>query len=162
LVEKLHIEAKLKAIQKFDSIKKMGGSEVSNHCLKSLIIKIDEMLPSYQRSNAMRSKSNSLKTPIVLFALMIICYAVAGVFSFIWINFMAFVFRLGFYACLATLVFFVYASYNGEYERAIRAIDNFSILISNKVSWRIIYSFTIISSNYIVWNLRFSRSSEQD
>lgn len=125
---------KLKAIQKFESIKKMGGNETSRMYLKELILELDELLAKYYQNNQFKMSSTCAKTPLTLICLIFSNYILASLFGFIWMTFISSVFKSGFYISLIFLLFWSFSKYTGQYKEINFYIDNITIFFWDNVS----------------------------
>lgn len=117
------MDTKLKSIKFFESIKKMGGVETSRIYLKELIFELDELLSKYFAHNQMKKSTESLKTPFTLLSLVFINYILAGFFSFIWMSFFAYMFKLGLYLSLFTVLFWSYSKYTRQNSDIVGLVD---------------------------------------
>lgn len=132
-LEKIHMNSKLKSIKFFESIKKMGGAETSRIYLKELIFELDELLKKYFAHNQMKKSTENLRTPFTLLAMVFINYLSAGFFNFIWMTFVALMFRMGFYISLIGLIFWSYSKYTRQNLDAIQLIDQICSFVWDNV-----------------------------
>jgi hypothetical protein len=121
-------------VKKFESIKKMGGSETSRRYLKELILELDDLLESYYKNNQIKQTANKTsRTPITLFIIMLVNYMLSSFFSFIWMGYVAVMFTFGFYASMAILVFWIFGKFKNEYRELNQCIDFVTGFIWNYV-----------------------------
>lgn len=107
----------------------MGGVETSQIYLKELIFELDQLLVKYYEKNEMKKAIDSTIAPKTLIVLIIANYLMSGFFSFIWMGFIAFFFKIGFYSSLLALVFWIYSKYTKQYIEIIQSIDTICALI---------------------------------
>lgn len=132
-MEKIHIDAKLKSVKKFETIKKMGGPEISRQYLKELIVEIDDMLQRYCESNEAKKSSQTGKTPLTLFSIMVVNYLLAWFFNLIWMDYVSFLFVFGFYTSLIVVVFWLFCKYKNDYKELCQFIDFIAAFIWDNV-----------------------------
>ncbi|CAF0709276.1 unnamed protein product, partial [Brachionus calyciflorus] len=132
-IEKIHIDIKLQTVQYFESIKKMGGTETSRIYLKELIFELDELLTKYYVSIQQKNSTDSTKTPSTLISLIFLNYFTSSFLNFIWMGFFGFLFKIGFYFSLLTLLFWIYSKYSNQYLNIIHTIDIICVFIWNNI-----------------------------
>jgi atlastin len=123
LLETHHNHISTKAIDKFQSIRKMGGSEYSEQYLSQLTDELEELYGNYIKQNESKNLFNTAKTPLSLFLMLLISYLCSGVAAMFGLYSIANMFNLLMGVVLVSLCTWSYARLTGEYSDISAMID---------------------------------------
>lgn len=132
LLEREHNRCKDKAVELFNSARKMGGSEFSQAYMEKLTTEIEELFVNFSKHNDSKNIFAAARTPAVLFSIMVICYIIAGVFGIIGLETFANLINLVMLAALVLLCTWAYVRYSGDYREIGMHIDGFVDIVWEK------------------------------
>ena len=117
----------------FHSTRKMGGPEFSRMYEEQLQGEIGELYENFIKHNESKNIFAAARTPAVLFAIMVVCYMVSGVFGVIALETAANFFNLVMGVALVLLSAWAYVRYSGEYRELGTQIDSLAEIIWEQV-----------------------------
>lgn len=124
-----HNDFKQQAIDRFESIRKMGGEDFSATYLENLKTEIDETFANFSKSNDAKNIFTAGRTPATFFACAILCYILSALFGFMYITFLSALCNLAFIAFLSGLLIWSYARFTGKHNEIAQTLDGFANLI---------------------------------
>nr|CAI5861682.1 unnamed protein product [Callosobruchus analis] len=122
-IEMEHRRVRDKAINQFNSKKKMGGEEFSRIYKEQLEKDIEEAFIQFKAHNESKNIFKSARTPAVFFALAVLFYIASGIFGFVGIYSLANICNLGMAVAFITLGTWSYVRYSGEMREVGSYID---------------------------------------
>uniref|UniRef100_A0A4W4E9T3 GB1/RHD3-type G domain-containing protein n=1 Tax=Electrophorus electricus TaxID=8005 RepID=A0A4W4E9T3_ELEEL len=122
-LQRHHEDLKQTSVQKFRSVKKMGGAEFSQRYQEQLESELDEVYSSFVKHNESKNIFYAARTPATLFAVMFFAYIVSTVTGFIGLSAIAALASLVMGVSLMSLCAWAYVRYSGEYREVGVAID---------------------------------------
>ncbi len=121
-------------MQLFKSTRKMGGAEFSQSYAERLESEIVELYENFCKHNESKNIFAAARTPAVFFALLVVCYVLAGVLGILGLETLANVINLVMGLCVVMLATWVYVRYSGEYREVGVHIDHVADFIWDVVS----------------------------
>jgi len=118
-----HGELKGESVRKFESVKKMGGPELSAKYLLGLEGEIQEAYTNFDRSNSAKNLTHSMQTPIVLALACFMMFCLKGLFYSVGLDDVAGLFSAPFYLAILVLFVWVYIHCIGKYRAVGKRID---------------------------------------
>lgn len=122
-LERNHGEMKLRSVQQFCAVKKMGGEEFCRRYREQLEGELEEAYVSFVKHNDGKNIFYAARTPATLFAVMFAMYVISGVTGFIGLNSIAGLSNLIMGLALISLCTWAYVKYSGEYRDLGAVID---------------------------------------
>nr|CAH7735989.1 unnamed protein product [Callosobruchus chinensis] len=122
-IEMEHRRVRDRAINQFNSKKKMGGEEFSRIYKEQLEKDIEEAFIQFKAHNESKNIFKSARTPAVFFALAVLFYIASGIFGFVGIYSLANICNLGMAVAFITLGTWSYVRYSGEMREVGSYID---------------------------------------
>ncbi|KAK9964688.1 hypothetical protein ABG768_005837 [Culter alburnus] len=122
-LQRYHEEFKKTSVQKFCSVKKMGGVEFCQRYQQQLETELDEVYTNFVKHNESKNIFYAARTPATLFAVMFVTYMVSTVTGFIGLSVIAALANLAMGVALLSLCAWSYVRYSGEYREVGVAID---------------------------------------
>ncbi|CAL8111521.1 unnamed protein product [Orchesella dallaii] len=113
-LEREHSKAKEKALDHFQSRRKMGGDEFSTKYRDQLDKEIEELLVNFRAHNESKNIFKTARTPATLFTLAAIFYVLSGLFGLFGMYAFANMFNLMMGIALLVLGIWAYVRYSGE------------------------------------------------
>jgi atlastin len=133
VLEREHNRIRERAIHIFHSARKMGGPEFSRTYEEQLVAEVLELYQNYIKHNESKNIFAAARTPAVLFAIMVVCYMVSGLFGVIGLETIANFFNLIMGIALLLLSTWAYVRYSGDYRDVGVQIDSLAELIWEQV-----------------------------
>jgi hypothetical protein len=133
VLRSIHIDSKNKALNKFESSKKLGGSEISIDFLKELNEELDSMFIGYSKTNRTKQSLTTSKTPTILLLLMITNYLISNILTALWLGCFSFIFTFIFYISFFSLITWCYIRCNGQYKDILLYVDIISNFLWDRV-----------------------------
>lgn len=109
-----HAKAKDKALQQFQSRRKMGGEEFSTKYRETLEQEMEDLFINYRAHNESKNIFKSARTPATLFTVAAVFYVLSGVFGLLGMYSFANMFNLLMGIALLILGIWAYVRYSGE------------------------------------------------
>lgn len=122
-IEAEHRRVRDKAIQQFNSKKKMGGEEFSLTYKEQLEKDIEETFMQFKAHNESKNIFKSARTPAVFFAIAVLFYILSGIFAFIGLYSLSNLCNLVMAVAFITLGTWAYIRYSGEMREVGTYID---------------------------------------
>lgn len=120
-----HEALKEVALSSFRDVKKMGGEVYSKQFEEKLLEQIEESFEHYQAQNASKNIFAAARTPAVLFALMVCCYVVSGLFELVGIGSLSSLMNWCLGIAILMLIVWAYVRFSGQYREIGQYIDTF-------------------------------------
>lgn len=133
VLDREHAQIKDRAMDLFHSARKMGGSEFSRTYAEKLEEEIMELYASFVKHNESKNIFAAARTPAVLFAIMVVCYMVAGLLGVVGLESLANLLNLIMGVALVLLSVWAYVRYSGEHRELGMHIDNLAEIIWEQV-----------------------------
>nr|XP_023690248.1 atlastin-2-like isoform X1 [Paramormyrops kingsleyae] len=122
-LERNHGEVKLRSVQQFCAVKKMGGEEFCRRYREQLEGELEEAYVSFVKHNDGKNIFYAARTPATLFAVMFAMYIISAVTGFIGLNSIAGLSNLIMGLALMSLCTWAYVKYSGEFRDLGTVID---------------------------------------
>ncbi|XP_048863182.1 atlastin-2 isoform X2 [Brienomyrus brachyistius] len=122
-LERNHGELKLRSVQQFCAVKKMGGEDFCRRYQEQLECELEEVYVNFVKHNDSKNIFYAARTPATLFAVMFAMYIISGVTGFIGLNSIAGLSNLIMGLALISLCAWAYVKYSGEYRDLGTVID---------------------------------------
>ena len=123
VLETHHKHLSSRAVDKFKSIRKMGGTEFSEQYALQLSEQINDLYVGYHKQNEAKNLFSTAKTPLTLFILMIVCYFASAACAMLG----AITFSNLFNICLGVMILSIctwsYSRLTGDYSEIAVTID---------------------------------------
>ncbi|TGZ67685.1 hypothetical protein CRM22_004645 [Opisthorchis felineus] len=132
-LEIAHSRAFQAAIQKFTSIRKMGGEQYAAIYLERLKTTLQQLGNEYRTANTNKNIFQTFRTPAVFAVILIIFHIITGISEFVGINAVTNMFLVPFYLALVTLMTWMFLSYTGRAPELAQAIDSAADVVVEKV-----------------------------
>ena len=130
IMETHHKHLSEKALEKFKSVRKMGGSEFSEQYALQLHDQLTEIYVSYTKQNEAKNLFHTAKTPLTLFILVIACYLLSGTCVMFGVYSVANIFNIIMGVVILSLCTWAYSRLTGDYGEVATVIDTFA-----EVAW---------------------------
>jgi atlastin len=134
LLQREHMRSKNTAINLFNTTRKMGGPEFSEHYAQKLASEIEETYGNFQKHNNSKNIFSGARTPATIFAVMVFAYVISGILGFIGLESLANVLNLILGISLVVLCIWAYVRYSGDFRELGVYIDQIADHIWDKVS----------------------------
>lgn len=134
-LQRYHEEFKKTSVEKFCSVKKMGGVEFCQRYQQQLETELDEVYTNFVKHNESKNIFYAARTPATLFAVMFVTYMVSTVTGFIGLSVIAALASLVMGVALLSLCAWAYVRYSGEYREVGVAIDLIAEALWEQVSY---------------------------
>lgn len=134
-LQRYHEEFKKTSVEKFCSVKKMGGVEFCQRYQQQLETELDEVYTNFVKHNESKNIFYAARTPATLFAVMFVTYMVSTVTGFIGLSVIAALANLAMGVALLSLCAWSYVRYSGEYREVGVAIDLIAEALWEQVSY---------------------------
>lgn len=121
-------------LDKFNSVPKMGGSEMSQMYAEQLSAEVDQLFEQYKVNNQSKNLFVGVKTPLVFVVIMTFLYVVSGFLGMLGLDPVASIFNWVLFAALVALITWGYVRYSGHNREIGRSIDHVAEVLSEKVS----------------------------
>ena len=118
----------------FNTTRKMGGAEFSQSYGEKLEAELLELHENFIKHNESKNLFAAARTPAVFFALMVICYILAGVLGILGLETFANIVNMLMGVALVMLITWAYIRYSGEYREIGVHIDQVADMIWDVVS----------------------------
>ncbi|CAH8661776.1 unnamed protein product [Schistosoma margrebowiei] len=128
-----HLKIYKAAIEKFNTIPKMGGEAFSAGYLERLKETLKQLGEDYRMSNSKKDIFQTFRTPAVLAVVLLIFHIVTGISEFIGLSMVSGILALPFYIALISLFTWLFLSYTGRAPELASAIDQSAELVIKKV-----------------------------
>uniref|UniRef100_UPI00398E65FB atlastin-2-like isoform X2 n=1 Tax=Pristiophorus japonicus TaxID=55135 RepID=UPI00398E65FB len=102
------------AVEKFGSMKKMGGSRMSERYQQQLEADMDEMLESYLKFNRSKNFFSIVRTPAAMLLVIIIMQLVSGFLGLLGLGFLTVFFNFIIGITILSLMTWMYIKYTGQ------------------------------------------------
>ena len=124
----------------------MGGAEFSQSYGEKLQGEILELYENFIKHNESKNIFAAARTPAVFFALMVICYILAGVLGILGLESLANIVNLLMGVALVMLITWAYIRYSGEYREIGVHIDHIADVIWDvvRIYIELIFSFDLV------------------
>ncbi|KAG8228439.1 hypothetical protein J437_LFUL003916 [Ladona fulva] len=122
-LEAEHLRIKDKALEAFNSKKKMGGVEFSEKYRHQLIIDIDDAYNAFKAHNESKNIFKAARTPAVFLVIALVAYVLSGIFGLIGIYSLANLCNMVVLVSFTTLGVWAYIRYSGEMSEIGTNID---------------------------------------
>ena len=139
-LEREHLRCKEHCLRLFHTTRKMGGKDFSQTYSDKLEEEMNELYDNFVHHNESKNIFAAARTPAVLFAVMVLCYFVAGLFGIIGLESFANIVNLGMTVALLLLITWAYVRYSGEYREVGAHIDKVADFIWDVVSTSVCFS----------------------
>ncbi|XP_015362488.1 atlastin-3 [Marmota marmota marmota] len=134
ILEEKHCEFRQLALDQFKKTKKMGGKDFSFRYQQELEAEIKELYENFCRHNGSKNVFSTLRTPAVLFTVIVILYIASGLTGFIGLEIVAQLFNCMVGLLLIALLTWGYIRYSGQYRELGGAIDFCAAYVLEQVS----------------------------
>jgi atlastin len=124
-----HVKSKKKALEAFNSRRKMGGEEFSLKYVENLEREMEDLYSNFRSHNEGKNIMKSARTPGVLFVIAAICYVLSGIFGIMGMYSFANMFNLIMGVMLILLAMWAYVRYSGDYREVSTRIDSFANVV---------------------------------
>ncbi|XP_054715611.1 atlastin-2-like [Uloborus diversus] len=130
-LQKLHLEIRNTALQKFSDTKKMGSEDLEHSFKEKLIKEVDEMYQSFVKFNDGKQIAHVVRTPGTLLFIILICYLNSTLLHALGLE--AFAVSVNFFMVMAivALALWGYARFTGEAQHVGIFIDNLVNIVLN-------------------------------
>ncbi|KAJ6609196.1 hypothetical protein lerEdw1_015244, partial [Lerista edwardsae] len=128
-----HKEQSTRAVQHFQRIKKMGGSEFSQAYEEQLRKEIAELFQDFAKHNQSKNIFNTFRTPAIVLSLIMALYLASGVTGFVGLDVAAQLCNLVVGLLFTTLLVWGYIRYSGQYREVGVIIDGIADFLLQKV-----------------------------
>lgn len=115
-LEREHNRLKEHCMKLFNSTRKMGGSEFSQAYAERLESEILELYENFIKHNESKNIFAAARTPAVFFALMVVCYILAGLLGILGLETFANLVNMMMGVSLVMLITWAYIRYSGEHR----------------------------------------------
>ena len=139
----------------FKTTRKMGGAEFSQAYGEKLEGELLELYENFIKHNESKNIFAAARTPAVFFALMVICYILAGVLGILGLETFANVVNLLMGVALVMLITWAYVRYSGEHREVGVHIDQVADII-----WGVVRKFLTFVHHlqFYFWNYFFTKA----
>lgn len=121
-------------LDKFHSVPKMGGAEMSQMYAEQLSVEVDQLFEQYKVNNQSKNLFVGVKTPLVFVVIMIFNYFVSGLLAMLGLDPVASIFNWVLFAAFVALIMWVYVRYSGHNREIGRSIDHIAEVLMEKVT----------------------------
>ncbi|KAH8868994.1 Atlastin-1 isoform 4 [Schistosoma japonicum] len=128
-----HLKTYKAAVEKFNTIPKMGGEAFSADYLERLKETLKQLGEDYRMSNSKKDIFKTFRTPAVLAVVLLIFHIITGLSEFVGLSMVSGILALPFYIALISLFTWLFLSYTGRAPELASAIDQSAEIVINKV-----------------------------
>ncbi|XP_051900992.1 atlastin-2-like [Pristis pectinata] len=148
-----HLIYRETAIEKFRSLKKMGGISLSQRYQQQLEADLDAMLDSYVKFNRSKNVFSIVRTPAAMLLVMVAMHVLSGLVGLLGLGFLTILFNFFTGMAMLTLMTWSYIKYTGQGPMMGEVIDAISDSILSGISNLIINRYLSMPPNAVLTDL---------
>ncbi|XP_072106185.1 atlastin-2-like, partial [Mobula birostris] len=152
-LQERHLVYRETAVEKFRSMRKMGGRGLSQRYQEQLEAEIDELLDSYAKFNRSKNFASLVRTPAAMLLIIVSMHLLSGFVGLLGLGFLTVLFDFFNGMALLTLMSWLYIKYTGQGPLLGEVIDAVSDSILGGVANLIISRYFSMPPNTVLVGL---------